>query len=407
MAKKKCKPSRASLLSILFWKVGRLFVPFTVARKYGFTGTRVRVAGRPYLVFSNHLTHLDPFLMGISFAEPLSYVASEHLMRKSYAGVLTLLADPILRLKSRTEANTVMEILRRLRAGRNVCVFIEGDRSYSGQTEFIPDSAAHLVKLSGVTLVTYRMERGYFTQPRWADSIRKGSRMHGHMVAAYSPEAIAAMSREELNAVIRRDLFVDAYEEQEEEMLAYPGERLAEHLETALYRCPSCGQIGTLHSEDDRFSCACGLSVRYTEYGYLEAATPGQAVPFPTIRDWYQWENASLAEYLAAHSGDEALLFDEKQQLRRCNEYSHTVTTLGTGRFSLFRDRIEFQYNGQCLTFPFDKIANVSCQEKQILSFSSDNAVYEVLCDFPRSALKYQQMFSLLREQNLQAKEKE
>jgi len=201
---------------------------------------------------------------------------------------------------------------------------------------------------------------------------------------------------------IRTDLFVDAYAEQQAQMLAYPGEHLAEHLETLLYRCPVCGSIDTLHSEDDCFFCECGLNLRYTEYGYLEPYHAGAMdAPFATLQAWYEWEKASLTP-LAEESlaqPDKPLLCDAHQNMRRCDEDTHYILQQWqNGTLTLYADRLVFAAaDGEALVFPFEQIRNISCQERQMLSFSSGGAVYEVLCEQPRSALKYQHLFHALR----------
>jgi len=385
----------------LLWQVARVVLT-PLYRKYGFRAERVKLPDGPCLIFSTHQTHLDPLLLVKPFRRQMYYVASEHLLRRWYRWILTLAADPIIRCKSRTETNAAMDILRRVREGHSVCVFIEGERCYAGQTEYIPDSAARLAKMAGVPLLTYRLEQGYFIQPRWARSMRKGSAFTGRAAHLYTADELKAMSNEEVLAHIRTDLFVDAYAEQQAQMLAYPGEHLAEHLETLLYRCPVCGSIDTLHSEDDCFFCECGLNLRYTEYGYLEPYHAGAMdAPFATLQAWYEWEKASLTP-LAEESlaqPDKPLLCDAHQNMRRCDEDTHYILQQWqNGTLTLYADRLVFAAaDGEALVFPFEQIRNISCQERQMLSFSSGGAVYEVLCEQPRSALKYQHLFHALR----------
>lgn len=137
-----------------------------------------------------------------------------------------------------------------------MCIFAEGDRTFNGVTGPFFTATAKLVRMTGAQLVTFRLEGGYFSSPRWSDTLRKG-KFYGHEVNRYSPETLKAMSTEEIDACIARDLHEDAYARQRQSPVRYRGKRLAESLETALYFCPRCGGLGTLKSEGNPAHCTC------------------------------------------------------------------------------------------------------------------------------------------------------
>ncbi len=391
----------------LAWKLGRPLVRPAMARRYGFHAPVERDLPECFLLLCNHVTRLDPLLLPAAFPQQMYFVASEHIQRMKLAPVINWLAAPIIRRKSRTETGTAMDILRRLKAGCSVCVFIEGERSYNGQTEFIPDSAAHLAKMCGCALVTYRLENGYFTEPRWSSSIRANGSMTGHVVGVYPPEKLKAMSRAEVLEAIRGDLWLDAYAEQEKETLSYPGKNLAEHLETALFYCPVCGAIGRLKSQGDRFFCPdCSLDLRFTEQGYLEAPD-GSAPPYTTVRDWFNWQKQTAADYaLARYGSHELLTADEDQLLYGIHEEDHSARLQDRGRLALYGDGLEFSGQRE-LFLPLERVTAVSCHESSLLSFAvsgtarEGSSFYEVECVTPRSAVKYQIMFRALKERQL------
>ena len=395
-------PARIRLHRFI-WKPGTLLMHLLMLRRYRFQPHKEHGLPDTFLMLSNHVTRFDPMMVAYCFPHQMYFVASEHIQRMKVAPIMMALADPITRRKSRTETGTAMDILRRLKLGCSVCVFIEGERSYAGQTEFIPDSAAHLAKMCGCSLVTYRLENGYFTEPRWADKSRPNGHMTGHVVNVYSPEQLKAMSRQQVLEAIRGDLWLDAYEQQEKEPLRYPGENLAEHLETALFYCPVCGAIGSLESKGDRFYCReCGLSLRYTEYGYLESTTDSPA-PYTTVRDWFNWQKEEASSFAAARYGTHELLTEDSGQLLYdVDEDSHTSKLLATGRLALYGDGLEFTAPDLELKLPISRINAVSCHESKLLSFSAaggeEDGFYEVDCEKPRSAVKYQIMFRALKE---------
>ena len=403
-AKKKGIIHGTAAIHKLAWKIGRKIVSLLVRIRYGYTPQPCNLPQGPYLVYANHTLHWDPLLLSVNFPQQMYYVASDHLRRARIAPLMLFLADPILHKKSRMGQETVMEMLRRLRAGHNVLIFIEGERCYCGTTERIDDSAAHLAKMAGCPLITYRVENGYFTESRWATNTRRGNNLQAQVVNIYTTEQLKKMSREEVIAAVRADLHFDSYAAQAQNPTAYKGKRLAEGLETTLYMCPLCGQIGSLHSCYDRFYCDCGMQLSYTPYGYLEAEQ-GSEAPFTRIDEWYAWQQQALADYIAERSSDDSALFiDDEQTLLICPDDKVRPRRVGKGRFSMYRDRLEFCYGfglgkqgSKKLVFPLKDVQKISCHEQQLLSFSCRGTLYELTSSHHRSAVKYQHLFRLLQ----------
>ena len=300
-----------------------------------FRAKREKVPG-PFLLLSNHLTDQDPILVGSAFRQQMYFVASEHIMRKGFISrLLEFLFSPITRQKGGNAASTVKGIIRTLRAGCNVALFPEGNRTWDGITGPIPPATAKMARSSGAYLVTYRMKGGYFTSPRWGGSrIRKG-RMTGSVVGVYSPEELKAMSSDEVYEVICRDLYENAWETQRAEPVLYRGKAPAEHLETFLYACPECGALHTLKSKGDRIRCTkCGASSRYLDTGFLEGD-----FRFSTLLEWSQWQDG-VTDRLIAESGEEALFSDDGVEMLEISS-AKTGREIGRGRISLFKDRLE------------------------------------------------------------------
>lgn len=246
----------------------------------------------PFLLVSNHNTDLDPVLLGASYKKHMYFVASEHALRGGIgAYLLKKLFAPIARQKGGTDALAAMQILRKLRGGANVALFAEGNRSFDGLTEPMFTATGKMVKAARCALVTYKLEGGYFTSPRWSKSLRRG-RMKGYPVHIYTREQLASMTAEQINACIEADLYENAYARQETEHIRFKGRDLAEYLETALFLCPRCGKVGTLKSKGDRFFCTCGLLAVYDEEGRLSGA------PYETVLAWDAWQKAQLPALL-------------------------------------------------------------------------------------------------------------
>ena len=323
----------------------------------------------PYLVLPNHANAFDQFFVALSFQKRHMYfVASEHAFRQKLVGfILRRFLAPISRVKGSADASAVRSILRTLRRGVPVCLFPEGNRSWDGRSQPLHPATGKLLKLAKVPVITYRITGGYLTDPRWGHSIRRGP-IRGGAVRVYQPEELAKLSPEELTALVERDLWVDS----SENALPYPGRRLAEGLEEALFFCPKCGQIGSLRGEDRTFACACGLRTEFREDGHLSGD-----IPFASIAQWDAWQREKLREL--ARDPDFSLS-DGEAELRELEE-GHRIRVLGRGRLTLSRKGLEA---GEA-SLPLDHMQDPSLCHfggRETMMFTARGKTYELL--FPR-----------------------
>lgn len=256
----------------------------------------------PMIILANHNCDLDPVMVGLAGPD-MYFVASEHIFRKpAIAWLLEVFLAPIARRKGSVDASTVMEIRSRLKAGHSIAIFPEGNRSLDGCTGLIHPTTGKLIKAFGATLVTYHLEGGFLTTPRWGFGIRKG-KMTGRLVGVYTKEQLKPMKPEEILELVRKDLYEDPYITQEKEKVRFRSKAPARGLETALYLCPHCKSIGTLRSTKNEIVCTCGYRAEFNEYGYFCASGNGSngELVFETYTEWYRWQQEELAKLYKAY----------------------------------------------------------------------------------------------------------
>jgi 1-acyl-sn-glycerol-3-phosphate acyltransferase len=351
----------------------------------------------PCLILSNHTTSYDPMILGTSFPMLLHYLASDHIFRLGLVSrLIVALGDPIPRLKATTEVAATKRILMKLRGGDSVCIFPEGNRTWSGETVEIPESVGKLAKKAGVTLVTYHIRGGYFSSPRWSRYSRKG-KITGSVVSVYTSDQIDKMTADELGEAIRKDLYVNAYDDQQVERIAYRGKNIAEDLELALYLCPCCGRIGTLESKGDTFSCPCGLDLRYNVYGNFEIKN-GMILPYPNVLEWFRWQQTQMKDmvidYISSHQN--APMFQDLEQELFLVERASSQRLVAKGFLEFYGDRLQLiSDNGDCLCFPLIGVTGMSIHGPKVLVFSLESGEsYEVRTTIRRSAVKYLDAFN-------------
>jgi len=377
------------------WRLGHFLLRRYLVKKFNFEYDNINVEHSPYIVISNHLTNWDPLLIGLSFKKFMYFVTSDHVLRMGLVSKLLEFAmAPIARVKTAQETQTVISIFRRLKEKCNICLFAEGTTSFDGVTGEVPVSISKLIKRSGVALVTYKFTGSYLTFPRWARFVHKG-KMEGRLVQIYSPEKIASMTEEEIYNAIKKDIYVNAYQEHEHHYVAYKGKNRAEYLETVLYCCPKCKQFGTLKSKGDLLSCSCGFKARYNEYAYFEMSNEPS---LKTITDWIKWERDEVCALIAKDSSaNNPLTEDEDQQLYEIARASHS-TLIAKGKLCLYKDRLSIiAENGQAIDFPINEIIDVGIITMQTIVFSSKHKAFEIHSKHIRSALKYMDMINTIK----------
>ena len=341
----------------------------------------------PYLVLANHNLTLDPVAVACAFKQPMCFVASDHLQR---LGFLTWLLDAcfgiISRRKGTVAYTTALEILRTLRQGDSVCLFAEGNRSFTGKTMPILPSTGALAKKAGVPVYTYKIEGAYFAHPRWAKYLRRG-KVTGHLVNKYTPEQLKEMPVDAVNAHILKDLGEDAHARQAANPIRYRGKRRAEFLETILFMCPCCKKIGGLKSQGNTLSCTCGARMTYTEYGRLEGDGP-----FSTEEEWDRWQEAELRK-MAAEAGETPIFQDASVTLTQLDNknqviYQHT----GPASFSA----TTLYVGGRAL--PAADISDMSIYGRNTIVCTCGDDYYEVKGDKTFCGRKYDQLYRILRD---------
>lgn len=366
-----------------FWKTLRFPVMIFCKLKFGYTFKVAKDLPDHYIVLSNHTTDYDCVLVACSFKKQMYYVASEHIARWKHGfKLLNWALAPILRKKGTSAASAIIDILRKVRKGANVCMFAEGVRSWDGLSCPITSTTGGLVKAARCGLVTYRISGGYFTSPMWSTKNTRRGYLHGEPVHVFTTEQIAAMSEDEVNRIIREDLYEDAYARQLEKPIKYKGKRLAESMENLLYICPCCGGEDTLRSKNDRVFCtSCDLSFTYDVYGMLHGA------PDTTLTA------LAARQRTMAEARIEQGLPLTIQNARVYTVDSHVETTVAEGEFIMNADGIAC---GE-MHVPFSDITELAMRGRRFLLFSFGKTYCEMTAPDGNNIYKFFEYYQIVK----------
>lgn len=363
--------------------IGIKFVgPFT-RWKYGVDVTPFKEQGdRQYLIVMNHQTVFDQFFIAMAFKGPVYYIATEDLFSNGWISkVIRFLVAPVPIKKQTNDVKAVYEVMRLAREGGTIALAPEGNRTYSGRTEYIKPSIVKMAKAMKLPIAIFRIEDGYGVQPRWSDKIRKG-KMRAYVSKVVEPEEYKTMTDDELYRVITDGLAVDE--------ACVTGEfhhkNLAEYLERAVYVCPECG-LAEFESHGDVIECKkCNRKIQYLPTKELKGI--GFDFPFRFVADWYQYQ-CDFVNQLDPSLYHEEPMYKDTSDLWEVILYKNKQPLHKNVQVALYGNRIVIRTENDTLEFPFDQMDGVTVLGRNKLNIYYDDHVYQLKGNPRFNALKY------------------
>ena len=341
---------------------------------------------RPYLILMNHQTLFDQFIVGMSFKGPIYYLASEDLFSNGWvSSLIRYLVEPIPIKKQTTDLRAILNCMRVAREGGTIAIAPEGNRTYSGRTEYMSPSIVPLARKLGMPIALYRIEGGYGVHPRWSDVVRRG-KMQAYVSRVIDPEEYRTMSDEELFDIIKKELYVD------EACVhgTFRHKKSAEYLERAIYVCPFCG-LSQFESHKDTLTCLrCGRQVKYLPTKELQGV--GFDLPFRFVAEWYDYQSESIKRTDPMILRGKPL-YIEQVELREVVPYKKKVVISKEAKLTMWGDGIELEFAGVTQQLPFDDLSAVSVLGKNKLDLYHGDKIYQIKGDKRFNALKYVHMY--------------
>lgn len=339
---------------------------------------------RQYLVLMNHQTGFDQFFIAGSFKGPVYYIATEDIFSLGFLSTaLRWLVGPIPIKKQTMDIQAVKNCLKVAKEGGTIALAPEGNRTYSGKTEYIKPGIISLIKKLKLPIAIYRIEGGYGAMPRWSDVVRKG-KMKAYVSRVIEPEEVKAMSNDELYEVICSELYVDEAVADTE----FHHKKLAEYMERMAYICPKCG-FSTFESHDDVVECKkCGIKMKYLPT--KEIVGIDNEFPFRFVKDWYEYQNDTINS-MTIEDLKEKVDYTEKADLWEVIVYKN--------KFKVADDQV-IMLKGDCITvgddlvFDFDETDAVTILGKNKVNIYYKDKVYQLKGNERFNGLKYVNVFN-------------
>jgi 1-acyl-sn-glycerol-3-phosphate acyltransferase len=156
------------------------------------------------LLVSNHLSHLDVFVLGLPLERPLNFVARSSLFLPVLGFLIRSMGGFAIQREG-MGAQGLKETLRRVRAGGIVTLFPEGTRSRDGELAPLKPGIAVLAARTGVPIIPAALAGTFEAWPRQAPWPRRhpvcvhyGLPIEHEKIASLEPEAVTALIQERM-----------------------------------------------------------------------------------------------------------------------------------------------------------------------------------------------------------------
>lgn len=158
------------------------------------------------LVLSNHQSHFDPVLVGLTCNRRLNYLARDSLFRFAPFRLLIESLDAIPVDREGLGLNGLKETLRRLKRGEFVLMFPEGTRTTTGQVTPLKPGFSALATRANVPIIPVAIDGAFQLWPRKNAFPLLWGCLHIHIGKPMPPEEVKEYSDRELIRHLQQQL---------------------------------------------------------------------------------------------------------------------------------------------------------------------------------------------------------
>lgn len=253
----------------------------------------------PAVLVLNHQGLLDFLLAAAAFPDrEISYVGSERYFQNPRLGALLHKLGVISKRQFYPDAGAIKGIMRRIKDGGIVGIFPAGQTSMCGVPGAIGPGIGRLCRKLKAPVLCAKISGSFLTLTRHSGTRFSRGACQVDTSVLLTPEQLAAMTDAQVYEAIRGAIDYDDYAWQEGRKARFRGRHRAAGYENLCYRCPRCGGECTFETRGNHLICRqCGNEAVVEESMFLRPAREDCKV-FPTLRDWYRWQEQALLREL-------------------------------------------------------------------------------------------------------------
>lgn len=317
------------------------------------SGTDPLPSTGPGLLISNHVTMMDPVLVGLATQRAVHWMATETLFGPGMLGAAHKHLGALPKTRFRADMRAIRLLRGWLDAGAIVGIFPEGERTWTGELGPIQRGLGRLIRMLKVPVYTAQLDNAYRLWPRWSARPRRGT----VAVNISGPHTFTRADKPaDIEAMLSAAISVPFAGRDD---LPMRGRNLATGLTNLVYACPDCGVEESLDEEGSALTCrACGAEWTVDVASNL-VSPDGTTTPLQGVLDTLR--QRTIADW--KNGVDGAILTSPQTSLGLPG-----AEPIGTGRLRLLPDRLELVgEDGLSWQAPLAEIDNINIEFQRVL----------------------------------------
>lgn len=149
-----------SIVKLVTWLILRIWNRLEV------TGQENVPTQGPVLLATNHVSYLDPVVVGVASPRQVVFMAQTRLWKTPFMRLYLWLMDCIPVERGTVDRKAIRESIKRLKAGSVVGIFPEGERQHSGELSQAKRGVGLLAVHAGVPIVPVFVQGTHEALPR-------------------------------------------------------------------------------------------------------------------------------------------------------------------------------------------------------------------------------------------------
>ena len=352
LARGKAKQASPILYGVLKYLVARPIL----AKGYGFKKnfiTDFRKEKGPYILISNHASRAD-YVFNSAWLKPrFTFVLGYNEFFRSHLAPLMNMLHNIPKRNFTADYHTMKLISEHLKKGHSISIYPEGMSSIGGMNQPVTVGTGKFLKHFGVPVYYSVIKGGYLSMPKFNCVDRKGT-VEADLDIMFTPDDLKKLTPQEIEDILNEKLFHDDFRWNKEKQYHYDAKgKIAEGLETLLYKCPSCGEEFKMEvTGGDTIRCTkCGNAAKVDDT-YMISPVGDSKIP-EFISTWYNWQRDELRKEILANPN---FKMTEKVKLGNLPDYKYLkdkATSIVVGEGTVTISRNGFEYIGTRNKEPF------------------------------------------------------
>ena len=151
----------------IFRFISKVFLPITIF------GAENLPKDTAYILASNHLSYMDPIIVGLSQKCKISYMARDNLFRNKVFALILRQGQAFPVKRNTADIGALKEAIKRLKGGSPLLLFPQGSRSAVSGKDSLESGVGFLAVKSGVPIVPVKITGSDKVLPPGAKWVKK------------------------------------------------------------------------------------------------------------------------------------------------------------------------------------------------------------------------------------------